>query len=68
MHNLKPYHISEVIQMALSDKISFKQIALEYNLREDDVKKLMRQNLKRGSYKAWRRRVERFSQRREFYK
>ena len=68
MYNLKPYHISEIIQMALSDKISFKQIALEYNLREDDVKKLMRQNLKRGSYKSWRRRVERFSQRREFYK
>ena len=68
MLNLKPCHVSEIIQMALSDKISFKQIALEYNLREDDVKKLMRQNLKRGSYKAWRRRVERFSRRREFYK
>ena len=54
--------------MALSDKISFKDIELEYALREHDVKKLLRQNLKRSSYKAWRRRMKRFSQQREYYK
>ena len=68
MGKFETHHISEIIQMALSDKISFKDIELEYALREHDVKKLMRQNLKRGSYKAWRRRVERFSGRREHYK
>jgi len=28
----------------------------------------MRQNLKRGSYEAWRRRVRKFADRREHYK
>jgi hypothetical protein len=45
------------------------QVAAEVVGRlSDDVKALMRQQLKRGSYLAWRKRVRRFSQRREFYK
>tara|TARA_B100000579_G_C22037471_1_gene491074 strand:- start:62 stop:268 length:207 start_codon:yes stop_codon:yes gene_type:complete len=68
MEKLKPDHVSEIIEMSLSDKFSFKDIEAEYALGENDVKKLMRQNLKRGSYRAWRRRVKRFSERREYYK
>ena len=51
------YDIHEVIEMALSDHTSFKQIESLYGLKERDVKQLMRQNLKPGSYAAWRRRV-----------
>ena len=40
-------------------------IGLEYDLSEQDVKTLMRENLKAGSYKAWRKRVKDFSSRRE---
>ena len=54
--------------MALSDHTSFQQIEALYGLRESDVKQLMRQNLKPGSYQAWRRRVRAFSDRREHYK
>jgi uncharacterized protein (TIGR03643 family) len=54
--------------MALSDHISFKIIKELYGLRETDVKKLMRDNLKEGSYKAWRKRVRVFSNRRNNYK
>ena len=59
---------SEIIEMALSDHISFKQIENQYGIKEKDVKKLMRENLKERSYKAWRKRVRQFSTRRETYK
>ena len=62
------YDINEVIEMALSDHTSFNQIEALYGLKESDVKRLMRKNLKPGSYRAWRRRVRAFSTRRAHYK
>ena len=62
------YDINEVIEMALSDHTSFQQIEALYGLKESDVKRLMRKNLKPGSYRAWRRRVRTFSTRRAHYK
>ena len=62
------YDINEVIEMALSDHTSFQQIEALYGLKESDVKRLMRKNLKPGSYRAWRRRVRAFSARRAHYK
>lgn len=61
-------HKSGIIEMALSDHVSFADIHKEYGLSEKDVKKLMRRSLKSGSYKAWRKRVRRFGDRRESYK
>jgi uncharacterized protein (TIGR03643 family) len=60
--------ISEVIEMALSDQVSFDTIETEYGLDANEVKALMRSNLKCGSYRAWRKRVRDFSDRREYYK
>ena len=60
--------LSEIVQMALSDHISFKDINTQYGIREKEVVKLMRMNLKKGSYRAWRKRVTNFGSRREFYK
>ncbi len=54
--------------MALSDHTSFSDIKKLYGLSADEVKLIMRQNLKRGSYEAWRRRVRKFSDRRQHYK
>ena len=65
---LESYEISEIIEMALSDHVSFNQIQKQYGVREDEVKKIMKTNLKVGSYKAWRKRVREFSSRREHYK
>ncbi len=62
------YDTHEVIEMALSDHTSFRDIERLYGLNADDVKRIMRQNLKRGSYEAWRRRVRKFADRREHYK
>ncbi len=60
--------ISEIVEMALSDHVSFDQIRALHWLGPDEVKALMRQNLKSGSYRAWRRRVRQFADRREVYK
>jgi len=60
--------LSEIVQMALSDHVSFKDISAQYGLAEKDIVKLMRENLKKGSYRAWRKRVNTFGARREFYK
>ena len=60
--------ISEIIEMALSDHVSFGQIEKQFGIKEKDVKKLMKKNLKEGSYKVWRKRVRAFSDRRNNYK
>ena len=65
---LDPATLGEIIEMALSDHASFDQIRNLHVLGPDEVKALMRQNLKSGSYRAWRRRVRAFSDRREVYK
>lgn len=65
---VSPGEISDIIQLALSDHVSFEQIRNLYGLGPDEVKQLMRQTLKPGSYVAWRKRVRHFSDRRAFYK
>ncbi len=60
--------ISEVIEMALSDHVSFATITAQTGLSADAVKALMRSNLKPGSYRAWRKRIKDFGTRREVYK
>lgn len=59
---------SEIIEMALSDKVTFADIYHQYGLREDEVKEVMRRSLKSGSYRAWRKRVGRFRSTRASYK
>ena len=65
---LRPEDVSDIIQMALSDHVSFENIEQLYGLKESQVVRLMRSNLKAGSYRAWRKRVHDFGTRREFYK
>lgn len=60
--------ISDIIEMALSDKIGFEHIALQHGIKPDQVKELMRANLKPGSYKAWRKRVRAMTDQRAHYK
>lgn len=60
--------ISEIIEMALSDHVSFTIISSQHGVSPDQIKAIMRGNLKTGSYKAWRKRVRDFGDRREHYK
>lgn len=66
--SLTPDHISGIIEMALSDHVSFADIETEYGVSDKQVKALMRQELKSSSYKTWRKRVRTFGDRREVYK
>ena len=55
--SLSQARLSELIELALSDKVSFKAIKNEFGLKEIEVKNLMRKNLNPGSYIAWRKRI-----------
>lgn len=59
---------SEIIEMALSDHVSFEDIRALHGMGPDEVKALMRSRLRTGSYRAWRKRVRQFSDRRDVYK
>lgn len=65
---LEAAQISAIVQMALSDHVPFATIQTEYGLSEKQVQALMRNTLKPGSYRAWRKRVHAFGTRREHYK
>ena len=67
-HKLTKAQVSEIVQMALSDHVAFSDIELQYGLKEREVVTLMRQTLKIGSYRNWRKRVAAFGSRREHYK
>lgn len=47
----------KIIQLAWHDKTSFDEIKRRFNISEDRVIKIMRLNLKPGSFKLWRKRV-----------
>lgn len=66
--DLTPSQISEIIEMALSDHVSFTTISAQHGVSPDQIKAIMRSNLKPGSYKIWRKRVRDFGDRREHYK
>lgn len=63
-----PSQISEIIEMALSDHVAFGTISAQHGVSTDQIKAIMRSNLKPRSYKAWRKRVRDFGDRREHYK
>ncbi|MEM8837574.1 MAG: DUF2805 domain-containing protein [Pseudomonadota bacterium] len=66
--DLSDPEMSEIVEMALSDEVGFHDIKAQYGLGEKDVKAMMRRTLKPGSYRAWRKRVRTFSDRRAHYK
>tara|TARA_B100001175_G_C19433708_1_gene602466 strand:+ start:445 stop:693 length:249 start_codon:yes stop_codon:yes gene_type:complete len=50
--------IDIVISLAWSDKVSFEYIFNKTGLREDEVIKIMRKELKSNSFINWRKRVK----------
>ena len=49
--------IDRIIEMAWEDRTTFDAIESQYGLKDQEVKELMRENLKSSSYKLWRKRV-----------
>ena len=60
--------ISDIISMALSDDVSFVSIKETYGINSDEIKRIMKDNISFGSYKCWRKRVKKFTARRQHYK
>ncbi len=57
MSELTEEEKSRIIEMAWEDRTPFDAIKSQFGLPEQEVKELMRSELKTGSYKAWRKRV-----------
>ena len=53
----KPTETSRIIEMAWEDRTTFDSIKDQYGLSESEVIKIMRKNMKRSSFKMWRKRV-----------
>lgn len=53
----EPADLSRIIEMAWEDRTPFEAIEALYGLREKDVIRLMRRELKPGSFRLWRKRV-----------
>ncbi len=58
MQELTTEDIDRVIEMAWEDRTPFEAIEYQFGLKEQDVIKLMRQELKTSSFKLWRKRVQ----------
>ena len=54
---LKNSDIDRIIEMAWEDRTTFNAIEYQFGLKEQNVKQLMRENLKPSSYRLWRKRV-----------
>lgn len=50
--------IDRIIEMAWEDRTTFDAIYVQFGLKENDVKALMKRSLKFSSYTLWRKRVE----------
>ena len=55
---LTPRDIDRIIEMAWEDRTPFEAIEFQYGLKENDVRKLMRSEMKESSFKMWRKRVK----------
>ena len=50
--------INRIIEMAWEDRTPFEAIECQFGIKENDVRKIMRSNLKRRSFELWRERVK----------
>lgn len=57
MHDLVERDHNRIIEMAWEDRTPFEAIKFQFNYSESEVIVLMRQSLKKSSFKRWRARV-----------
>ena len=50
--------LDRIIEMAWEDRTPFDAIEFQFGLKENEVRKIMRNNLKEPSFKLWRERVK----------
>lgn len=57
MKNISPSEISRIIEMAWEDRTPFEAIELQFALKENAIREIMRREMKPASFKMWRKRV-----------
>ena len=50
--------IDRIIEMAWEDRTPFEAIEHQFGIKENDVRELMRREMKESSFKMWRKRVK----------
>ena len=50
--------IDRIIEMAWEDRTPFEAIEFQFGLKENEVRRLMRSEMKESSFKMWRERVK----------
>ena len=55
--NLSTTDIDRIIEMAWEDRTTFEAIEIQFGLKEKDIIELMRKEMKRSSFKMWRKRT-----------
>ena len=57
MKSFNKEDISRIIEMAWEDRTPFEAIEFQFGLKENDVRGIMRRELKDSSFKMWRKHV-----------
>ena len=58
LENLSLIEKDRIIEMAWEDRTTFEAIEMQFGLKQQDVIKLMRKEMKPGSFKLWRERTK----------
>ena len=58
LENLSLIDKDRIIEMAWEDRTTFEAIEMQFGLKQQDVIKLMRKEMKPGSFKLWRERTK----------
>ena len=56
--DLRPEQIDRIIEMAWEDRTPFDAIQMQFGLKEEQVIRMMRREMKSSSFKMWRTRVQ----------
>ena len=56
--DLRPEQIDRIIEMAWEDRTPFDAIEIQFGLKEEEVIRIMRREMKPSSFKMWRARVQ----------
>ena len=58
LENLSLIEKDRIIEMAWEDRTTFEAIEMQFGLKQQDVIKLMRKEMKASSFKLWRERTK----------
>ncbi|HSW55714.1 MAG TPA: TIGR03643 family protein [Ignavibacteriaceae bacterium] len=57
IRDLSILDISRIMEMAWEDRTPFEAIEIQFGLKENEVREIMRREMKSSSFKMWRKRV-----------